>query len=441
VSGINRRRFLKLSASAGVLAVTGRYRQARGQQPSSGLPAPRSGPNEEIRVACVGIHGQGMGHINMHVHAKNVRVVTLCDIDERLFAERIKMVEEAKQPAPKTEFDVRRVLDDKNVDCISVATPNHWHALATVWACQAGKDVYVEKPCSHEILEGRRMIEAARKYKRIVQHGTQARSAECVREAMKLLHEGVIGEVYMARALCYKGRDSIGIEPDQPQPPEGVHYDIWLGPAPVRPFNPNRFHYNWHWNWDYGNGDIGNQGVHQMDIARWGLNRKLPVRVSSMGGRFTYKDQGVTPNTLVSTMQYDDGTMLVFEVRGRQTNDEWGCDVGNLFYGSKGYMAIRGTEGPFETMINGKPGPKGEGGGNHFANFHQAVRSRKTGDLHAPVEEGHYSAALCHLANISYRLQRSLAFDPATERFKDDAEANKMITRDYRKPYVVPEAV
>lgn len=442
MSRMDRRSFLKTSAALGALAVSGRIVRSQSSQPAMSLPPPRLGPNEEIHVAVVGFHAQGGGHISAHARARNVRVVTLCDVDENVWASGLKRCEEAKQPTrPKTEFDIRRVLDDKDVHCISIATPNHWHALATIWACQAGKHVYVEKPASHNIFEGRQMIEAARKYGRIVQHGTQARSASSVQEAIRLLREGVIGDVYMARALCYKSRGSIGFHEDEPQPPAGVHYDLWLGPAPVRPFNKNRFHYQWHWNWDYGNGDIGNQGVHQMDIARWGLGKTLPVKVSSMGGRYTYEDQGQTPNTQVSIFQFEDGKLLVFEVRGRQTNDEWGVGVGNLFYGSKGYMAIRGTEGPFETMIDGQPGPKGQGGGDHFANFHQAVRSGKTSDLNAPIEEGHYSAVLCHLANISYRLGRSLEFDPRTERFKNDDEANRMLTRAYRTPFIVPESV
>ena len=435
------RRAILRTTAIGIAAGSAASRpKALGQSAPAASPPPRRGPNEEIRVACVGIHGQGVGHIDEHAKAKHVRVVSLCDIDERLWGERSKQVEDAGNPRPRTEWDLRRVLDQKDLDCISVATPNHWHALAAIWAMQAGKDVYVEKPCSHTVLEGRRMVEAARKYGRVCQHGTQARSAASVREAMRLLHAGVIGEVYMARALCYKIRDSIGQLEDAPAP-QGVHYDQWLGPAPAKPFNPNRFHYNWHWNWDYGNGDIGNQGVHQMDIARWGLKRTLPVRISSMGGRYTYKDQGQTPNMMVSTMQYADGALLVFEVRGRPTNDEWGCDVGNLFYGSKGVMAIRGTEGPFETLIDGQPGPKGEGGGNHFGRFHLAVRSRKPEDLAAPVLEGHYSSALCHLANVSYRLGRALEFDPSSERCKNDVQANQMLTRAYRPGFAVPEQV
>jgi len=404
---------------------------------------PRRGPNEELRVAVVGINGQGCTHIRNHNKDDNVRVVTICDVDERLFGERIKIATDMGAPAPKTETDVRNVIDDKDVDIVSIATPNHWHALISVWACRAGKDVYVQKPCSHNISEGRRIVEAARKYKCMVQHGTQQRSSEMKHEAMQMLHEGVIGEVYMARALCYKNRDSIGIKDDCPVP-EGVHYDLWLGPAPKQPFNPNRFHYDWHWNWDYGNGDIGNQGVHEMDVAMWGLGkcRTHPVKVHSLGGRYTYIDQGLTPNTQVATFTYQDGKMLVFEVRGRQTNDESGITIGNIFYGSKGYMVTSSRH--YGVFLGKKPGPKKtlkSGSLLNFKNFHAAVRSRKISDLNADIEIGHHAATLCHLANASYRLGRSLNFDPKTETFPGDAEANKVLTRKYRKPYEMPEKV
>ncbi len=441
---IDRRKFLKGAAAGGAVALTGCGATQSSMQWKKAAPVatPRRGANEEVRVAVVGIRGQGGSHIGNLLGAPNTKVVALCDVDENFWGPRAKMVTDAGQPKPQLEYDLRRLLDNKDIDAISIATPNHWHALAAIWACQAGKDVYVEKPCSHDIFEGRQILEAARKYKRIVQHGTQARSFGNVRHAMKLLHDGAIGEVYMARALCFKRRNSIGHKQDQAQAPKGVHYDTWLGPAPKKSFNENRFHYNWHWFWDYGNGDVGNQGVHQMDIARWGLNKTLPIRVSAMGGRYTYDDQAETPNTMSATMQYDDGKMLVFEVRGRQTNSEWGVGIGNLFYGSKGYLAISGTGGPFKTMINGKPGPKGSGGGtNHHENFVDAIRSRNINDLNAWIEEGHLSSAHCHLANVAYRLQRSLDFDPQKERFVNDAEANGMLSRDYREPFVVPKKV
>jgi len=439
---INRRGFLRKSAALGALAVTGCSATGGARRRPVFVTTPRRGSNEEIRVAVIGIRGQGKHHIRAHHKVKNVRVVTLCDVDERLLEKGIRLTTERGSPPPKTESDIRRVLDDKDVDCLSIATPNHWHSLATIWGCQAGKDVYVEKPGSHNIFEGRKMVEAAEKYQRIVQHGTQSRSMAHVREAIKLLHEGLIGDVYMARALCFRKRDSIGIKEDAPVP-EGVHYDLWLGPAPKRPFNPNRFHYEWHWNWDYGNGDIGNQGVHQMDVAGWGLgkDRTLPVKVSSMGGRYTYKDQGQTPNTQVATFKYDDDKMLVFEVRGRPTNLEWDMHVGVLFYGSKGYLAV--SSGNYRSMVDGEPGPTSgrKDGEGHFANFHEAVRSRDASRLNAPIVLGHYASAHVHLANSAYRLGRTLAFDPKSERYIDDAGANAMLSRPYRHPFVVPEKV
>lgn len=439
----NRRHFLKKSAALGAVAMAGCASTGQENRLPVSVTTPRRGPNEELRIACVGIKGRGAAHILAHAKGPNTRVVTLCDVDERLFGERIKMVTDQGKPAPKTEVDMRKVFDDKDVDAVSFATPNFWHSLGGIWACQAGKDVYVEKPCSHNIFEGRKLMEAAAKYKRVAQVGTQNRANPTFHEAFKLLQEGVIGDVYMSRALCYKRRDSIGVKPDEPKAPEGVHYDLWLGPAPVRPFNPNRFHYEWHWNWEYGNGDIGNQGVHQMDVAIWlfGKDGTLPTKVSSMGGRYGYKDQGETPNTQVATMQYDDGKMLVFEVRGRYTNTENDIGVGNLFYGSKGYMSI--NTGGYETVVDGKPGPsrKEKEHSTIFTNFHDVCRSRNIADLAAPVSKGHYSAACCHLANIAFRLGRTLDFDPKTEKFVGDAGANNLLTRDYRAPFVVPREV
>ncbi|MHC4441179.1 MAG: Gfo/Idh/MocA family protein [Planctomycetota bacterium] len=458
---INRRGFLKKSAAAGTLALAGGATSKTHRLPLA-VTTPRRGANEELRVAVVGFRGMGGGHIGAHTRPPKVRVVTLCDIDENLFEGKAKFVEEKSGRRPKTETDVRRVIDDQDVDCVSTATPNHWHALITVWACQAGKDVYVQKPCSHNIFEGRQMVEAAKKYKRIVQVGTQSRSSSALLEATKLLREGLLGEIYMSRGLCFKRRGSIGMCADgigsgkehqyilhgkkgtnyDQNYMNKVQYDLWIGPAQKQPFNYNRFHYNWHWNWDFGNGDIGNQGVHEMDIAQWALGKdhNLPVEAHSMGGRYTYQDQGQTPNTQVSTFKYADGKMLVFEVRGRQTNKEEGARVGNLIYGSKGYMVIHGYSS-FKTFIDGKPGPSRKGGGDHFENFHRAVRKGDPSVLNAPIEFGHRSAALCHMANISYRLGRSLKFDPQTETFTNDSEANRMMTRNYRKPFVVPQKV
>jgi predicted dehydrogenase len=390
----------------------------------------------------------------------NVCVKTLVDVDENLYAKRVKEIGEIQKFTPSTEYDLRRVFDDKDIDAVAIATPDHWHALATIWACQAGKDVYVEKPCSHNIWEGRKMVEAAHKYNRVVQAGFQNRSIENVRQTIKFLHDGGLGEIYMARGLCFKPRESIGRHPDSPVP-KGVHYDLWLGPAPQRPFNKNRFHYEWHWFWDYGSGDIGNQGVHQLDIARWGINKnEHPVKVKSTGGYFAFDSDQQTPNTQIATFEYADGKILQFDVRGLYTNTEDGIankgrSVGNLFFGTKGWMSIDGSTWRTYFGRDNTPGPFGEaaaksadptnlagaGAGSHYKNFISTMCSGKKDDLNCGIETGHISTALPHLANISYRLGREVIFEGANERFTGDSEADKMLNRDYRKPYVVPEQI
>ena len=413
--------------------------------------------NDTIRVAVVGMNGQGKAHIKEYTEMPKVELAALCDVDESVLAARLKELGQRGIKAPQTFTDFRKVLDDKSIDAVSIATPNHWHSLMGIWACQAGKDVYLEKPCSHDVWEGRQLVKAARKYNRIVQHGTNSRSAAATREGMKMLHDGFLGEIYMARGLCYKWRDTIGRAKEEAVP-AGVHYDLWTGPAALKPFTRNRFHYNWHWQWNYGNGDIGNQGIHEMDLARWGLGVKLPTKVSAMGGHFMFDDDQETPNTMTANFEFNEGgrkKLLVFEVRHWMSNHEAGIGdrrnrdgkpesntVGNLYYGSKGYMAVDGyTE--YKTWLGREqaPGPARKEGGSNWANFIQAVRSRKVEDLNADIEEGHLSSVLVHLANISYRLGRTIHFDPATERITGDEEASKMLTRTYRKPYVVPEKV
>jgi len=432
MSGMDRRSFLKKSALAGAAFST----FAVG---SSGRVL---GANDRIRVAVAGIHGRGKSHMGAFAGMDGVEVSHLVDPDSNLFDSRSKIVEDKGGNKPKCVQDIREVLDDDSVDAVSIATCNHWHSLMTVWACQAGKDVYVEKPCSHNIWEGRQLVNASHKYDRIVQHGTQIRSSVAIQEAMQKLRDGVIGEVYMARGLCYRWRPSIGNKPDCPVP-AGVHYDTWLGPAPERPFNPNRFLYNWHWHWAYGNGDIGNQGVHQMDIARWGLGVGLPTSVTSHGHMYLFDDQKEVPNVILSAFNYPDagekGRVLVFDVRPWMTNDEKGAKVGVLFYGSEGYMVID-SYSHYQVYLGRKEekGPGRDEGGNHWANFIKAVRAHDRSILNAPIDEGHLSACLCHLGLTSARLGRSLKFDPKTERYIDDDEANKYVTRDYRKPFVVP---
>ena len=410
--------------------------------------------NDTVRVACVGIRGQGKAHIHMYSQMPTVEIAALCDVDESVLNQRTQEMVSAGKKKPTGYTDVRKLLEDKSIDAISIATPNHWHSLMGIWACQAGKDVYVEKPCSHNIFEGRQLVRAAQQYNRIVQHGTNSRSGVAVREAVQKMREGVIGEVYMARGLCFKWRDSIGHKPEGPVP-AGVDYNLWTGPAPLHAFTPNRFHYNWHWFWDYGNGDIGNQGIHEMDVARWGLGVKYPTRVSAMGGHFMFDDDQQTPNTMVANFEFDEGgkkKMLVFEVRHWMSNHEAGIGeggkkkdsntVGNTFYGSKGYLVIDGY-GQYKTWLgrDQEPGPARTEGGNNWANFIEAVRSRKQSDLNAPIEEGYMSTVLVHLANISYRLGRSLEFDAQNLSCKGDPEATRMFTRQYRAPFVVPEKV
>jgi predicted dehydrogenase len=421
------------------------------------------GANDRVRVAVCGLNGRGKDHINGFSHMPNVEIAALCDVDENLLQKR----REELGGKPQAFVDVRKLLEDRSIDAISIATPNHWHALMAIWACQAGKDVYVEKPCSHNFWEGSQLVRAAEKYNRIVQHGTQIRSAPAIQEAVKGLGEGVIGEVYLARGLCFKWRDTIGHAPEEAVP-AGVHYDLWTGPAPLKPFTRNRFHYKWHWNWDTGNGDLGNQGIHQIDVARWGLGVKFPSRVSAMGGHFMFDDDQQTPNTLNCVFEFDlpDGKrkMLEFEVRHWITNNEAGIGrgsltpgvkrffghhnaIGDIFYGADGYLATGDEDAAsYEVMLghDGKPGRHGQGGGNHFANFIECVRSRKKEDLNAPIQEGHISAALVHLANASYRLGRMLQCDPETGRVIGDDEANALLheaTRGYRAPFAVPEEV
>jgi predicted dehydrogenase len=456
-SDLTRRDFLKSAAktTAGLSTLSGITFLAH--------PERVFGANDRVRVAVCGLHGRGKDHLAAFSHLSNVEIAALCDVDENVLRKGLGEV----GGKPQSFIDVRKLLDDKSIDAISIATPNHWHSLMAIWACQAGKDVYVEKPCSHNFWEGHQLVRAAEKYQRIVQHGTQIRSAPAIQEAIKGLREGTIGEVYLARGLCFKWRDTIGHTPEEAVP-AGVHYDLWTGPAPLKPFTRNRFHYNWHWIWDTGNGDLGNQGVHQVDVARWGLDLKFPNRISAVGGHFMFDDDQQTPNTLNCAFEFDlpDGKrkMMEFEVRHWITNSEADIGrgslvagkhrffghhntIGNIFYGSNGYLATGDEDASsYETWLgrNEKSGPHGHGGGDHFANFIDCVRSRKKEDLNAPIEEGHISASLVHLANASYRLGRTLRFDPEAQQVIDDDEANKLLRdgdRMYRAPFVVPEEV
>jgi predicted dehydrogenase len=431
MADLTRRSFLEhtLYTAAAGLAVAQSARGATDKDKDNDTDQPKpatqgsrkTSPNERIGIAVIGLHGRGQDHIDAYTYDDRVEIVAVCDVDEHQFGKSQAKLQERGRRNAKTYQDIRKLLEDKDVQAVSIATPNHWHALAGIWAMQSGRDAYVEKPASHEVLEGKRLEEARVKYNRICQVGTQSRSTTACQNAIKHIHDGKIGKVVLSRGLCYKRRESIGHYDDSPTP-KGVDYDIWLGPAPERPFNKNRFLYNWHWNWAYGNGDIGNQGVHQMDIARWALNKTLPKSVISIGGRFGYKDDGQTPNTLLSLYDYGDSKLL-FEVRGLVTSALMGVSTGNIVYGTEGFVAFTADYGSAAAFDNkGKLVKSFKGGGSHFHNYVSAILSRQQSDLNCPVLDGHYSAALCHLGNISYRLGQEQAFPVRNKEVLEDMD-------------------
>ena len=405
MSRLTRREFIKSSVAAGAamaaLAPNSRVR----------------GANDDLRFAVVGTGGQGGGHIGYFNEKKGVRVVALCDADREHVENRARNFEKKYGQKVKTYTDVRKLLEDKSIDAITSATPNHWHSLVTIWACQAGKDVYIEKPVSHNVWEGRKMIEAARKYDRIVQTGTQKRSDEGLMEAFKYIQQGNLGAIKWSRGFCYKPRykgNGIVNGTNGPiSPPAGVDYNLWCGPAQMEPLRRKQLHYKWHWVWNTGNGDLGNQGIHEMDLARWALGgpEKLAPRVMSIGGRFAVNDAGETANTQIVFLDYKPAP-LIFEVQGlpRKKGDSSmdnfrGTRIGMVVQCANGYF-VGGGGGGWTYDNNGKKIKqfRGGGGGGHHANFIKAVRSHKVSDLNADIEKGHISSALCHMGNISYRL-------------------------------------
>jgi predicted dehydrogenase len=405
------------------------------------------GANDQIAVGLVGLGGRGTNHLDAYARIPGSQITGLCDVNQAARERAQSRLKTKDKPAAKEYNDMRELFADRNVDAVSIATPNHWHALATIWACEAGKDVYCEKPACHNVYEGGRMIDTARKTKRMVQIGSQSRSTPHKMKAMQMLKEGSIGKVYMAKGLCFKRRKSIGKTPEEPVP-AGIDWDRFLGPAPMHAFTRNRFRYNWHWFWETGNGDIGNQGVHEMDICRWGLGEvMMPKSAVSTGGKFVYDDDQETPNTQLATFDYGDAT-IVFEVRGLVTGPEAGLPVragntvGNLFLGADGWMWVDDKgfsiyKGESNEKSVEEKGTSGDETVLHMQNFLIACRSRNYKDLNADIEIGATSADLCHLANVSYRVGRRLTWDGATRSFKGDTEATQLLTRDYRKPYVV----
>ena len=450
------------------------------------------GANDDIRIAIVGFNGQGRSHISALRELKGVRIVALCDADKNVLAKGAKEFQDRNETV-ETYADIRQLLANKNIDAISTATPNHWHALISIWACQAGKDVYVEKPVSHNVWEGRKIVEAARKYNRIVQTGTQSRSSiEGIKAAVEWVRAGNLGKIKVARGLCYKRRASIG-KVDGPQPiPPAVDYELWCGPAAKLPLTRKQLHYDWHWVWNTGCGDLGNQGIHEMDVARWFLGvNELSPRVVAVGGRLGYVDDGETPNTLVIYHDYP-GAPLVFEVRGlpsqkdsKEMDKYKGASIGIVIECENGHVTVPDYRSATAYDKDGKMIKQFKGAESHHANFLKAVRSRKSSDLNADILEGHLSSALCHTGNISYRLGKqlppeeirdalqtdadaldacmrayehlqanevdisveqatlgvALKMDPKTERFAGNDQANQLLTRNYRAPFVVPDKV
>ena len=484
MSNRTRRQFLEDSMFATAAAIAA----SSASQVMAEDPAKEKGPNEKLTVAIIGSGGRGSAHISAFANKADTEITYVCDADEGRGNSKADAIGKSQGGRrPKFTKDMREVFDDKTVDIVSTATPNHWHALTSIWAIQAGKDVYVEKPVSHNVSEGRRIVEAARKYNKICQCGTQSRSMSGMQETIAFIHGGGIGEVKLARGLCYKPRGSIG-KLDKPLViPKELDYDLWCGPAAMVDLYRPKLHYDWHWDFNTGNGDMGNQGIHQMDIARWGLGLdKLSNQVISYGGRFGYEDAGNTANTHVCIHDYGDKT-LVFEVRGLKTSDYKGSKIGVIFQGTEGYVVIPSYSSATAFDKDGKVIKKFSGGGDHFQNFVKGVRSRKVEDLNGDIYEGHISSALCHTPNISYlmgsqmspaecldrlssvkcnddtketfeRTAQHLAdnkvdlmkekmimgpmldFDPDKETFINNSQADAMLTRDYRAPYIVPAA-
>ncbi|WP_170864251.1 Gfo/Idh/MocA family oxidoreductase [Fodinibius roseus] len=447
---MNRRTFLKkgTAAAGGMIAAPAFIRNLVSDS-----------PNERINVAVVGISGErprvrgiprgrGMRHILGYAQCPNVRVTAVCDVDERLFPAAVKETEKLYGTSPKTVIDYRELLDDSDIDVVSLATPNHWHALQTIWACQAGKDVYCEKPVSHNISEGRKMVQAANKYERVVLAGMTRRFDRAVHKGVQLLHKGKLGTPYMAKSIIYAYRESIGKTPDS-SIPEGVHWDKFLGPAPYRPFNKNRFLYNWHWMWDTGNGDIANLGIYELDVARWALEKEThPVSVHSSGGVYGRDSDRETPNVLTTHYEYEDGMLLQSEVRSLYTNYEGGSPRTTIIYTDEGWMEING--GGYRAYVGREEKPAFSLSAddvpedetiNGWQEFIDCIRYRNIDSFRNNIIEGHRSAALCHLANISHRTGRKLQFDPDTEKFVNDPEANGYLYREYRAPYLMPETI
>jgi predicted dehydrogenase len=424
-----RRTFLQGTAAGVGVGLTG----AR-----SGYAADRA--NDRLVCAVIGVRGRGRTFYPPLAGRRDTTVATLCDVDANVLVEPARLVEKAQGRAPQTVADFRRVLDDKAIDAVFITTPHHWHCPIALRALQAGKHVYVEKPASHVYREGQLLVEFANRYKRVVQHGTQMRSSAVTERARELLRSGIIGDVKMAKAWNVQRHSHRGPAPDSPAP-QGVNYDFWLGPAASRPFNPNRFHGNWQWYRDFGNGDIGNDGIHDIDMACMGLDvDRLPVRVTAHGSRIDLVGEREYPDNMMVNYQFDNNKVLIYEDRGWTHYGMQGFDSGNEFYGTKGYMLFS-RRGFFQVYFDRKgtkgPGMQGDAGQDrHLENFLDAIRNGRRAN--ADARTAHLSCALVHLGEIAYRTERGLHFDPKTETIRNDKEANGLLTKEYRRPWELP---
>jgi predicted dehydrogenase len=424
MSTSSRRTFLALSATAGLGLASGTLRAA---------------PSDQIRVGIVGVRGRGNSLLRNFAAQKDVSIVYLCDIDEKALAGRAAELEKTSGTKVTTVKDYRKILDDKDVDALVLGTPDHWHALQTIHACQAGKDVYTEKPDGHNINEGKAMVAASRKYQRMVQMGTQLRSAPFLRDAAKFVQSGAVGKVLFGKAWETAKQAPIPRVPDS-EPPPGVDYDLWLGPAPKRPFNRYRFHGNWRWFFDYGSGDLGNDGVHRIDYCRlvMGLD-DFPQSVVAVGGKYCFDDAQEWPDTYQVTYDYP-GKILTYEMRIWSQARMYGFGEGAALYGETGWVLVNNTswkawDGDGKLLMEGGDS---KADALHTRNFLDAVKSRKREELNQEIASGHVTSVLCHAGNIAWRTGKRIKFDPKTETF-DEPEANKYLGREYRAGFELPK--
>lgn len=438
---MQRRTFLQTTSAAAGLAVF--------QAAAADEPAGKKSANDRVSVCVAGVRGRGGSLLATFAALPDVDVKYVCDLDDDVLKSRIAQVEQRTGKRPEAIKDFRKALEDKSLDALVLGTPDHWHALPTIFACQAGKDVYVEKPDGHNILEGRTMVAAGKKYGRVIQMGTQSRSGKHMASAMAYIAEKNLGKVRFAKAWESARQGSIG-KPADSDPPPGIDYDTWLGPAPKRPFNVRRFHGNWRWFFDYGTGDLGNDGVHRLDMARWALETGiaaqgeqpigLPRAVSALGGKYYFDDMQEWPDTLMVTYDYP-GYLLTYEMRvwnAYHLHDE---SEGAALYGDNGSIIIgNGRWRAFDAKGKlVKEDAAGYNDAGHAQNFVDCMRTRNkpTADLETV---GHPSSLLCHLGNVAWRTGRTVRFDPETYSFGNDEEANRLLTRpEYRKPWLLPK--